>query len=893
VTPGTRIGSFEVLSKLGEGGMGEVFRARDTTLDRDVAIKILPDVFAADPERLARFDREAKTLAALNHPHIAQIYGVETAPGSGARALVMELVEGPTLADMLATSPHGLPLEDALAIGRQIADALETAHELGIVHRDLKPANIKVRPDGVVKVLDFGLAKLLDGPAEAGHYVRGLTASPTITSPAMTHAGVILGTAAYMAPEQAAGKATDRRADIFSFGAVLYEMLSGRRAFDGDSVSETLASVLKTDPDWRALPPATPPALRALVERCLVKDRRQRLQAIGEARIVLERPAAQEEPRAQKSAGASWGWAVAAVMAVVAATSLWWSFRSKPLELRRVVRLSTSMAVASVPGALAFSPDGVYLAFVEAAAPRQIRIRRLDDLTSSPLAGTEGAAHLGFSPDGKSIAFVSNDAVRKVSIVGGAAERLAEARSVIGPPTLHWASDDTIYFADEGQLKRVSSAGGAVTAITEKSDQKKSFFSMSQQMLPGGDELLTSEFGTDGGQVVAVNLRDFSRKVVLKSASAAQFVPAGSRPTLGYLIYFVSATGSVMAVPFDASRLETLGVPVQVLNGVSGFSSSPFGLFAISPSGSLAYVPAVAGQGGVSMAWIDPKGVEESLKTPAPNLAGAKVSPTDPNRIAMTVYGDRGTDVWVYDVARGTQDRITNDGFSQGPIWTRDGTRLLYERTPASKRPAVMWAPADRSGPPSELVLADTAVVPYSVSPDGAWVFGHYAAPVGKGGLWMVPLRTQPASFRTILDSPFRTASPDISPDGRWLAYVSEETGRRQVYVTAFPGPGPRITISTNAGQLPRWSHNGRELFYRGGGGAQPIQLMAVDVTPGPTFKAERPRVISDQLFQSFEPAADGRFLVVKPATARSADGQVVIVLNWLDELRRRVPLRE
>jgi serine/threonine-protein kinase len=468
LSPGDKLGPYEILAPIGAGGMGEVYRARDTRLKRDVALKVLPDTFARDPERMARFEREAELLASLNHPNIASIYGVE------GRALVMEFVDGQTL-------PSPLSIETAIGDARQIADALEYAHERGVIHRDLKPANIKVTADGAVKLLDFGLAKSLEAhPAPSIDPDN----SPTLTL-GHTHVGVILGTAAYMSPEQASGSPADRRADIWSFGAVLYEMLAGKRAFQGESTSDTLATVLKIDPDWSALPADTPAVVRHLLQRCLTKNRKQRLQAIGEARILLERPDLSRDVQGAANVLAPSrsrfhyaGWISAALTTAVAAVALWGWLRPTPAPPRPIVRMSTPLAVAHVPGAIAFSPDGSRMAFVGGPTPGQIHVRIMDQIDATPLAGTTGAAFLSFSPDGQQISFLQRDPrsqLRKVSLAGGLPQTLTDVGDRIAPPTPTWAEDGHIYFSNDGVLTRIPATGGK-PAIIAKPDDKTGLF---------------------------------------------------------------------------------------------------------------------------------------------------------------------------------------------------------------------------------------------------------------------------------------------------------------------------------------------------------------------------------------------------------------------------------
>ncbi|HTC88291.1 MAG TPA: protein kinase [Bryobacteraceae bacterium] len=867
---GERLGPYEILAPIGAGGMGEVYRARDTKLDRDVAIKVLPAALAQDPERLARFEREAKVLASLNHPNIAQIYGIED------RALVMELVDGETLRGPLL-------LETALNYSRQIANALEAAHEKGIIHRDLKPANIMVTPAGVVKVLDFGLAAV----AQSSDPSNPAT-SPTLTiSP--TRAGMILGTAAYMSPEQARGKPVDKRADIWAFGVVLFEMLTGTQLFHGETVSDTLAQVLTKEPDSEQVPAK----VRRLLQACLRKDPKQRLQAIGDWKLMLPEDGFANQHETKPSLH----WilpGVAASLALIAGVALSGWLRPAAPGPRMVVRLSATLPVATnIPGPIAVSRDGSRLAFV--AGPKgQIFVRMIDQLEATPIPRTEGAGFLCFSPDGTWISYidmsVQPNKLKKIAIDGGPAQVLADALNTIGPPTQDWGLDDNILFSSNGVLMRIPAAGGTAETLATPDPAKKEIFYLTPQLLPGGKQIL---FGSAlasanpgrGGMIAALNLRTGEKKVLVRNVSAnPRYVPTGPGSSAGYIVYYTSQTGSLMAVAFDASRMEVKGSPVAVLDGVQGYSNSPFALMGISDSGTLAYVGGGPGAGlPTPLIWVDRKGVEQPLPAPARTYSSAKLSP-DGQRIALMVVG-QGLQVWVYDLARGTLHNVTAEGDGAAPIWTKDGKRLIYA---PSNGTSLVWAPADGSSAPSMLTGVEKGrMVPTSVSPDGKMVIGFYTS----GELWVVPLpdgssgNAKPQSF---LDSRSQKAEPAFSPDGHWVAYRSDETGNREIYVAPYPGPGGKFLISTEGGTSPHWSDDGRELFYRSSD-----KMMAVDVQTSPEFRAGTPKILFAGTFgNSFDLSSDGkRFLMIKPPaiTQRSAD-QVTVVLNWFDELRRRVP---
>jgi Tol biopolymer transport system component len=897
LSAGTRIGHYEVLSLVGEGGMGEVYRAHDTDLKRDVALKVLSPQFSGDPDRMGRFQREAEVLASLNHPNIATLYG--TAEADGVRALAMEFVEGETL-----QCPQ--PVETALGYAKQIAEALEYAHERGVIHRDLKPGNIKITPEGVLKLLDFGLAKAIDDPQTTA--ASEVANSPTLTL-GHTVAGVILGTAAYMSPEQVNGIKADRRADIWSFGAVLFEMLSGQRAFQGTSNVDTLASVMKVEPDWGELPKMVPTSIQALVRRCLVKDRKQRLQAIGEARIVLANVGQVPDRPEMAQVGnlRHVPWIFAALATVIAGAALWGWLKPVPTEVRPVVRVTTPLPVLNVPGAIAFSHDGSRIAFVGGPAPGQIFVRSMDQLETRPLAGTEAPTFLCFSPDGQYISFIGGEPaaqghLRRVALAGGPVQTLAEVATRVGPPTQNWAEDDNIYFANAGALMRIPSTGGKSEILATPHTERGERFYYGAQLLPGGRDLLVGVLVAGKTQIVALNLQTGalkSAKTLLNGDGMFQFVHAGASPTTGHIVYFAAATGSVLAVPFDAGRLEAKGSPVPVLEGVQGFNTSPFALLGISESGTLVYVPGVVTQEtGSTLVWVDRKGTEQPVGAPRRNYSSVRMSPTDSQRIATSIFTDTA-DIWVYDVARGTLDRITSEGKSQLPIWTPDGKRVIYERTPASNKPAVLWAPADRSGPPAMLTSREKdPIVPSSVSPDGKLVIGYYPL---ETGLWVLPLpegATKDSKPQSILESQFRKATPEFSPDGHWVAYIVDDTGRLEVYVAPYPGPGPKFTISIDGGSAPRWSRNGRELFYRSGNNRSGQKMMAVDVQLSPTFHAGRPKVLFEGSYSSYDVTADGqRFLMVKPPAAQQTSTgqgpavQATMVFNWFEELRRRVPL--
>ena len=687
LTPGTRIGAYEVTGQIGVGGMGEVHRARDTRLDRDVAIKILPEAFAADAERVARFQREAKVLASLNHPNIAIIHGLEYA--EGAHALVMELVEGEDLAQCIARG--AIPLDEALPIAKQIADALEAAHEAGIIHRDLKPANIKLRPDGTVKVLDFGLAKAMDpvadhGPAKAGHHV--LSQSPTITSPAMTQAGIILGTAAYMSPEQARGKAVDRRADIWAFGCVLYEMVTARRAFEGDDIAITLAAVMMKEPNWRALPAATPVALRRLLTRCLKKDPKARMRDIGDARLQIEEllSGTPEEigspaiPQALSLWRRMMPWAAAGALAaaLAAVLVLWLPWRtaspSTPLRLSAELGADVSLRTGAA-AALSLSPDGAMLVFTaqKPGGAFQLYIRRLEQLAALPLSGTDGANNPFFSPDGQWVAFFADGKLKKIAVTGGAAVMVGDDALTSSGGT--WSEDSTtITFSPQrsGSLVRVSSEGGKPEPLTTLGDGQVTH--RWPQMLPGGKAVLfTAHAGISGFDDANLEVQPLpagARKVVQRGAFYGRYLPSG------HLVYIHD--GTLFAAPFDVNRLAMSGPPVAVLEGVVSNAGSGAANFAVSDNGTFVYLPGRDAGRGALIEWMNREGKATPLRATPADWSNLVFAP-DGHRLALDIFDGRQTNVWTYEWERDSPSRLTlAPGIALKPVWTPDGKRIVF-----------------------------------------------------------------------------------------------------------------------------------------------------------------------------------------------------------------------
>jgi serine/threonine-protein kinase len=919
LTLGARLGPYEIIAQIGVGGMGEVYRATDTNLGRDVALKVLPETFAQDPERLARFEREAKTLASLNHSNIAIIHGFEKAPG--LRALAMELVEGPTLAERLAQgaglSTHSLPIDETLAIAKQIAEALEAAHEQGIIHRDLKPSNIKLRPDGTVKVLDFGLAKAME---PTGVIASRLSDSPTITTPAITQAGVILGTAAYMSPEQARGKVVDKRADIWAFGCVLYEMLTGRRVFEDDEVSDTLGAVLTKDPDWGALPADTPSAIRRLLRRCLARDRRARLPDIGSARLDIDEARAEPflptvDPSPVESNGArarrfvTWATGTAAV-AALAAFGVWTAMRAQPagLPIARVLigvgpaeRLLSGLRLDTSSGqgrpsrtAIAFSPDGRSLVFsAEREGRVQLYLRRLDQLDATAIPGTEGASNPFFSPDGQSLGFHADGALKKVPLNGGPVVELCKVDLVYG---VSWGRSDQIVFAQQnGGLWRVSAAGGTPTAVTKLNDGEVSH--RLPQFLPDGDTVLStvtkSGFPSwDDTLVVAQSLATGDRRVLIEGGADARFVPTG------HLVFL--RRGTLMAVPFDARRLQVSGAPVGLIADVMQAANiqplqidTGAGQFAVSDSGSLVYASGgVYAQDRWSLVWVDRTGRSEALRVAPGTYLAPRLSP-DGRRVAFTSStGD--WDLWTYDVPRGIAARVPMDGDQSGALWTPDGSRLTFTSEVKGRRALFSIAP-DGSGSAEPLTATDLFegfVIPNAWTSDGRSLAFAY-----KRDIWL--LSRDGKTERLVTSAGVLSSQADFSPDDRWLAYATFPD--RQVYVQPYPALDRRVQVSTDNGTAPAWRQDGRELYYAedaSAGGPLRIRVMAVPITTTPTFSAGTPRVLFEGPFRiegplrGYDVTPDGqRFLMVREVPQqRVRVSQMVLVQNWLEELKRLVP---
>jgi Tol biopolymer transport system component len=901
LTPGTRLGVYEVIASIGAGGMGEVFRARDTKLNRDVALKVLPDSFASDPDRLARFTREAQTLASLNHPNIAHIHGLEES--SDVRALVMELVEGEDLSQRIARG--AIPIDDALPIAKQIAEALETAHEQGIIHRDLKPANIKVRPDGTVKVLDFGLAKAMEPAAGSS---PSMSMSPTLTTPAMTQAGMILGTAAYMAPEQARGKVVDKRADIWAFGVVLYEMLTGTRAFGDEDVSMTLSKILQREPDFDALPSTVPARVSQALRVCLRKDPKQRVGDIRDVRLALEgafetavSQASAPETRQTSAAARALPWALAASTLVFATAwlTVWAPWRAETPEDRPLTRLEVDLGAdvsmpAPIPSGsnIVISPDGTRLVYTS-GTPAKLFTQRLDQPNATELPGTEGATVPFVSPDSQWVGFISGGKVNKISVEGGAMVPLGPVASTVAGAS--WGDDDNILVSESwgGGLKRIPAGGGPPQAVAAlgNGEQALAF----PQLLPGGKAILFAADparGEDQISIEVLTLADHHRKIVARGGNSPRYLPTSARA--GHLVYFNKAT--LFAIPFNLDTLETHGTAVPLLDDVAYEPRFGTAQFDISRTGTFVYRRASGGASAmVTLQWMDPAGKKEPLLVNPGAYRNPRLSP-DGTRIALSIAAGGNQDVWVYGLQRDTMTRLTFGGaYYEFPTWSPDGRYVLF----SSVGNGIVQARADGAGRPQPLTPSQTSQVPWSFTPDGKRL--AYFETVGNPQIWTVPLDDHGGQLTAGTPEPFLKSNssdvdPVFSPDGRRLAYQSNESGKNEIYVRAFPptssGQGGKWQISNSGGTVPRWSPNGRELLYQSGD-----QIMASSYTvKGDAFMAEKPRVWIAKLGGTqWDLAPDGKRMAVltpvQSAQEPTQEHEVVFLEHFFDELRRRVPV--
>jgi serine/threonine-protein kinase len=903
LSAGTRLGPYEILSALGAGGMGEVYRARDTKLDRAVAIKILPEAFAADTERIARFEREAKTLASLNHPNIAHLHGLEES--NGVRALVTELVEGEDLAQRIVRG--AIPVAEALPIAKQMAEALEAAHELGIIHRDLKPANIKVRPDGTVKVLDFGLAKAME-PASALRASAGLalSQSPTITTPAMTETGVILGTAAYMSPEQARGHPVDKRADIWSFGCVLYEMLAGQRAFDAQGVTDTLARVIEREPDWTRLPATLSPALRTYLRRCLHKDPRQRVQAIGDVRLALEGAfeASVAPPTAPTGVPLWQRVLLVGVAAIVGGatigTLVWFAARRAEPPPARVSRLQLTPAGAAALSIgwndreLVITPDGSRVIYVGNQGT-QIFVRPLDSLAPVAVFTGRGLTGLFVSPDGQWIGFrEALGLLKKVAVNGGPAVTLATIDTA-GSSGATWGPDDTIILAtnsvDTG-LMRVPAAGGPLTVLTRPDPAQGEADHFWPEMLPGGRAVLfTITSLTDGleaAQVAALDLQTGMRKILVRGGSHAHYVSSG------HLVY--AAAGMLRAVPFDLARLETRGTSVTVVPDV--VTTVKGGVDAVVASdGTLAYVLGTVEGTPRTLVWVDREGREIPIPAPPrPYLLPA----LSPDGIHLAVFAnDQQRDLWLWDFRRTTLTRLTSaPGVDVVHAWTPDSRRLVFTSERAGVR-NLFWQAADGAGAVERLTKSPNTQYPTGVSPDGRLLIYAEEFPTTGNDVMAIELDAT-RRVTALVRSQFIEQNGTVSPDGRWLAYEANDSGQFEIYVRPFPEVNSgRWQVSTTGGTRPVWTRSGQELVYVSPTGA----LMGVDVGRGSSWGGTTPTMVVKQGYytnlswwgRSYDVSSDGqRFLMIKEGGADGAatPTSIIVVQHWIEELKRLVPTK-
>jgi eukaryotic-like serine/threonine-protein kinase len=881
MTPGTKLGPYEILSSLGAGGMGEVYRARDTRLERIVAIKILPERFSDRSELRERFEREARTIASLNHPHICTLYDIGHQDGTDY--LVMECLEGETLAEKLAKGP--LPLDQVLRYAIEISDALDKAHRKGVTHRDLKPGNIMLTKSGA-KLLDFGLAKLRREASPAA----AVSQLPTADQP-ITAQGMIVGTLQYMAPEQLEGKEVDARTDIFAFGAVVYEMATGKRAFAGKSQASIMAKILETDPTpISSLQPMTPPALDRLVKKCLAKDPDDRWQTAGDLHDELEwiagsgSQAAASPSAVARSVSTDWRqvtlWSLASVIVAAVVGLAVWNLKPSPAKpvTRFTITLPPGQHLAGLSNpTLALSPDGSELAYVAATQSnvQQIYLRAMNSTEARAISGTEEAMNPFFSPDGHWLGFFADGKLKKISVNGGVAQTLTDVGQPLGAT---WGSQGTIIFSTPGSaLQQVADAGGAARPLTRLEGGE--FVHWWPEFMPSGDAVL---FLAQFPPTIAVQLIGAGERRNLIQGQAGimpRYAPSG------HLIYAQGDT--LMAVPVDLKHLEVKGAAVPVVQGVLDAQ------YSTSSTGTLAYVP-----GGVEAAqrrfvWVSRNGTEQPLAAPARNYGYPKLSP-DGRAIAVGVTDNEGAEqLGLYDLTRETLSQFTFAGSFNGyPVWTPDAKRIAFLSNKEGSF-HVFWQLADGSGS-LERLTNGTSELPFSFSPDGQQLAFVEVPGSAPPQIWVLGLRDHKG--QRFLQTRAVEDAPQFSPDGRWLAYASEESGRREIYVQPYPGPGRKWQISTDGGTEPIWNRNGRELFYRNGD-----KMMAVEINGQASFAAGKPR----QLFEghyllndigyaasNYDVSPDGqRFLMLKPiGQEQAAPTQINVVLNWTEELKRLVP---
>jgi len=824
----TRIGFYEVVGPLGAGGMGEVYRARDTRLNRDVALKVLPASFAGDSERLARFAREAQVLASLNHPHIAAIYGLEE--HDDVRALVLELVEGETLAARIGRGP--IPVADALEIARQIAAALDAAHDQGIIHRDLKPANISLTKTGVVKVLDFGLAKLTESSAAAGS-LPGSSLSPTITSPALaTHAGMMLGTAAYMSPEQARGKEADRRADLWAFGCVLYEMLTGKQAFPGETVTDVIAAVVTKDPDLSKLPPDTPAGVRWLLTRCFQKDSRLRFSGAADAALLLDPAAA---PGATAAAPAQsgrrmwklFGGAAAAVLLLVAGVGGATYWRA-PVDAQPLL-FEIPVENSPINQSIAISPDGRRVVYAASTGNSVgLWIRSLDDLTPRQLPGTNGVDSFSapfWSPDSRYVAFVLDGKLKRVEPGGGVVETIAAVDGQHGGSS--WSTTGTILIAsNEHGLRSVPATGGTLTDVTKRNPDE--LYHDCPSFLPDGKHYIYLAYGDkpETRAIYASELGATARTRLMAGDTCPQYAD-------GYLITVRDQTA--FARPFDPGSLAFTGDATPLATDVATFAGDEVPVLTASDTGVVAYRTRAGGSGNRSLVWADRNGKQSEPVGPPVRGVSIQLSP-DGERVAYSEATNGPDDIWVYDLVHGVKTRLTTDpGHDHGPVWSADSRRVAWDSHRHAEGPTMYERVADGAAPERQIAAPEKGIArtPRSYSLNGQYlVYAQSTTGGSPWDLWVLPLTGDAKPF-AYAASQFDEYGASISPDGRWMAYATNETGVSQIVVQPFPNPaGGKWQVSMNGGAFPRWRRDSRELYYVAANG----DLVAVAVTPGPTF---------------------------------------------------------